>query len=73
VLDRAWFIGLPHNVAREIMASWLRSYELPFDSKALQRLVVAAKTFPPGKQTPVTKGVVLHIGGKHLALEGLDR
>lgn len=72
-LDRRWFIGLSHPVAREVMASWLRSHGLPFDSKKLQRLVVTAKTYVPGKQTDVTNGVSLTITKQYLALTPVDR
>lgn len=72
-LDRQWFVGLSHAVAREVMASWLRSQDIGFDSKRLERLVIAAKTYPSGKQTDVTKKVTLKVTTRYLALEGLDR
>ena len=40
-----WFNQLPHAVAREILAAWLRQHDIrDFDRKTLERLVVAAKT-----------------------------
>jgi tRNA(Ile)-lysidine synthetase-like protein len=73
-LDRGWFISLPHDVAKEIMAAWLRSRNLRgFDSKTLERLVVAAKTAAPGKTFDVMKGGVLKVGVRYLALGGRER
>lgn len=73
-LDRTWFTQLPHAVARETMAAWLRGQGLrDFDSKALERLVVAAKTAEPGKTFDVLHGTRLTVGSKHLALTGVER
>lgn len=72
-LDRQWFTGLSHGVAREVMASWLRGQGLTFDSKKLQRLVVVAKTYAPDKQTDVSNGVSLVVTRQHLALTRVDR
>ncbi len=72
-LGRQWFTGLSHTVAREVMASWLRAQGLTFDSKKLQRLVVAAKTYAPGKQTDVSNGVSLVVSRQYLALVRADR
>ncbi len=73
-LDRAWFIQLPHMVAREVMATWLRARGLRgFDRKALERLVVGAKTSAPGKQIDALKGIRLLVGSDYLALAGAER
>lgn len=73
-LDRGWFISLPHEVAKEVMASWLRSRGLRgFDSKILERLVVAGKTGAPGKSFDIMNGAVLAVKVKYLALEGPER
>jgi tRNA(Ile)-lysidine synthase len=48
-LDRRWFISLPHAVAKEVMAAWLRKYNTNFDKKGIERIVAASKTFSPGK------------------------
>jgi tRNA(Ile)-lysidine synthase len=53
-LDRKWFIQLPHTVAKEVMHAWLRRHSIKnIDKKSLERLVVAAKTFPYGARTDV--------------------
>ncbi|HEX4774627.1 MAG TPA: tRNA lysidine(34) synthetase TilS [Candidatus Saccharimonadales bacterium] len=73
-IERLWFNQLPHSVAKEMMATWLRQSNLRgFDSKALERLVTAAKTAAPGKQFPVLKDVKLEVHQYHLALVGQER
>ncbi len=73
-LDRYAFTRLPHAVAREVMAAWLRHNNIrDFDQKTLERLVVAAKTFYPGTLTDVVKGTKLRIHKQFLALEHPDR
>jgi len=68
-LDRRWFVGLSHDVAREVMAAWLRRNGLrDFDKKGIERLVVAAKTGRAGSRTDVLKGVSLEVGKDRLAL-----
>ena len=60
VLDRHWFIMLPHNVAKEIVAAWLRRLGVTsFDRPLLERIVVAGKTFAPGKQVDVNGRYVI--------------
>ncbi len=73
-LERQWFNQLPHDVAREIMAAWLRARGLRgFDSRALERLVVAAKVAAPGKVFDVLQGVTLRVNSDHLALAVPER
>ena len=73
-LDRNTFLRLPHNVSKEVMAAWLRKNGLrDFDTKALERLVVAAKTLRPGKSADVLRGRVLKVTAKYLALQSPDR
>jgi tRNA(Ile)-lysidine synthetase-like protein len=53
-IDRKQFIMLPHAVSREAIAAWLRSHRLGhFDQKTIDRLVIAAKTFAPGKKADI--------------------
>lgn len=73
-LDRQWFNRLPHAVAREVMASWLRAHDMrSFDSKTLERLVVAAKVAAAGKKFPVQAGLSLGVHTGHLALTKPER
>ncbi len=73
-LDRTWFNHLPHSVAKEALSAWLRAHGVSgFDSKALERLVVAAKTARPGKLFPLLGGRQMHVGSLNLALVGSER
>ena len=73
-LDRHTFLRLPHTVAKEVMAAWLRYHDIrDFDQKTLERLVVRSKTLAPGKLTDVTKGYSLGVGKDYLVLKALDR
>ncbi len=73
-LDRQWFAALPHQVAMETMAAWLRLNAIrDFDSKALERLVVASKVAQPGTSFDVLGGVQLNISSDGLALSDKER
>ena len=73
-LDRKWFVGLPHGVAKEVMAAWLRGQGLrEFDRAAIERAVVGAKTAGLGKKVEVKKGVLLEVGREKLALVHPER
>src|SRR6201999_2728305 len=73
-LDRDWFVALPHGVARETMAVWLRNNgRSEFDSKTLERLVVAAKTAKPGRVFDVSDGATLEVKAHGLALTVPER
>ncbi len=73
-LDRSTFLRLPHTVAKEVMAAWLRKQGIAdFDQRSLERLVVRAKTLTPGKITDVSHGRSLIITKHHLALSTVDR
>jgi tRNA(Ile)-lysidine synthase len=73
-IDRSAFVRLPHSVAREVMAAWLRQQGIrDFDQKTLERLVVAGKTFHPGTLADVIKGSKLRVHKTFLALEHPDR
>jgi tRNA(Ile)-lysidine synthetase-like protein len=73
-LDRVWFNHLPHNVAREVMATWLRAHGVRnFDRRTLERLVVAAKVAPAGAFHNVLGDTRLKVAGGTLALESAER
>jgi tRNA(Ile)-lysidine synthase TilS/MesJ len=74
VLDRHWFIMLPHAVARDTLASWLRIRGVQnIDSRRLERVLQAAKTLQPGKQVDIGDGHTLHISMRELALRPPER
>jgi tRNA(Ile)-lysidine synthase len=73
-LDRHWFIMLPHSVAKEVLATWLRRHEVKeLNSKMLDRLVMAAKTYSPGSKADVDKQHVLEVRKGLLALSSRER
>lgn len=73
-IDRRWFNHLPHQVAREVLAGWLRAHGVRgFDSGTIERLVVAAKVSQPERRYPVTGGVYLRVSADLLALEVAER
>jgi tRNA(Ile)-lysidine synthase len=73
-LDRQWFIMLPHAVATEVMAAWLRRHGIrDFDRPTIDRLVQAAKTYVPGRRTDIGRGYRLKISRTYLALGTSDR
>lgn len=71
---RQWFNQLPHSIAKEFMAAWLRKENIrDFNSTTIERLVVGAKTAKIGKSIEAIKGVRLVVGKDFLALKGLER
>ena len=69
-INRLWFNSLPHNVAKETLATWLRTRQLRnFDTKTLERLVVSAKTARPGQQFSLPGDHSMKVGKEYLALE----
>ncbi|MDQ5886236.1 MAG: tRNA(Ile)-lysidine synthase [Patescibacteria group bacterium] len=68
-LDRHMFTLLPHTVAKEVMASWLRSHGIAeFDTRMLERLVAQCKTLIPGKQIDIDARHCILIGRESLVL-----
>lgn len=68
-LNRGEFIKLPHVVAREVMADWLRQHNIrQFDKKMLERLVIAAKTYKVGQYADIGLRRQLLIGKGHLTV-----
>lgn len=73
-LDRKWFVSLPHDVSREVMAGWLRSQnQTSFDKKLLERLVHGAKIHKAGNRVHISRTTVLRVGRDFLALEPVER
>lgn len=68
-LDRHSFTQLPHGLALEVMAQWLRSHGVTqFTSKQLELLVTRSKTLSPGKQIDIDAGHRLLLGREVIAL-----
>jgi hypothetical protein len=65
---------LPHTVAREVIAAWLRAQNIrEFDRQTIERLVVAAKTGRQGSRVNVYGPHMLVIDKHKLALSIRDR
>ncbi len=61
---------LPHRVAAEVIAFWLRQHDIrDFDKKTIERLAVAAKTLRPGLRVDVNKKNYLLIGKDTLEIK----
>jgi len=74
LLDRHNFVMLPHVVAREIMAEWLRTQtETELTRSLLERLVVAAKVGRSGSRVDVDGVHWLEIDRTTLALKPRER
>jgi len=57
-------------LACELMAAWLYAHDdIVYDRKLIERLVVAVKTLPPGKQVDVSSHYVLSVGLDSISLE----
>jgi tRNA(Ile)-lysidine synthetase-like protein len=73
-LDRQWFTSLSHDVAREVLAAWLRANNIrDFDRKTLERLVVAAKVGQPGATFDVLRARTMQVNADTLALNDKER
>ena len=73
-LSREWFTMLPHDIALEVMAAWLRWHEVAdFDRHTLERLTVGAKVARPDKAIDIVKGHRMMVGKSHLALARAER
>lgn len=69
VLDRQWFIGLPHDISKEVVHAWLNRQAINNLSKrTIDRLVVAMKTGHSGQRIDVDKKLLLLIRKDSLAL-----
>ena len=68
-LDKRLINDLAHDIACEVMAEWLRLNDIrEFDSKTIERLVVAAKTLKPGQRVDINKKNYLHIDKNTLVI-----
>ena len=68
-LDRAWFISLPHDLAREILLTWLKQSGVAnIDRPLIERTTVLIKTLPHGKLIDVNAEYQLKVEAQTLAL-----
>lgn len=73
-LDRQQFIQLPHDVSKEVMASWLRNQDITtFNSPLLEDLVIKCKSLSTGKQIDIDNNNKIVVNKDNLALVSSDR
>jgi len=72
VLDRVFFVRLPHAVARELMHSWLRREGVQdMTRKRLELITVSAKTHHRGQRIVIDQRRYILVGPRDLALREL--
>ncbi|SRR5581483_2133474 len=73
-MNRRQFILLPHAVAKEMLAAWLRQCGLlSYDARTLERVTIAAKTLHPGRAISLVSGAVISVEKEALALHTQER
>lgn len=73
-LDRRHVCMLPHAVSVELLAAWLRKSGLSdYDRRSLLRLIVAIKTYGPGRRIDINKNYYIDVNSRSLALVCRDR
>lgn len=73
-LDRHWFVELPHTVALEVIAAWLRQNGITgYDRKMLERLAAAAKSAKNGTLHNTLGNSFMSVSRNELALVTLER
>lgn len=73
VLDRNLIDKLSHDAGLEILATWFRQCNVPFDRQAVERVLITTKTFMPAKRVDVSAGWYVLIQKDKLALEHRER
>ncbi len=73
-IDRQWFVGLPHSVAKELIHSFLRKHDAKnITKKTIERMIVAMKTGKPGRIIDIDDSMFFKIGKDNLALIRRER
>ncbi len=73
-INRQFFIALPHAVALEVTAAWLRHNDIrQFDKKLLEKLVKDSKTLSAGKQIDINARHFIKVTKGNLALMQRER
>lgn len=73
-LSRRRFVMLPHQVAREVMAAWLRANGVrDFDRAGIERLVMAVKTSRLNRRISVKQRWYIAVTADNLALQRAER
>ncbi len=67
-IESAWFIQLPYPVSCAVLVDFLRTANVHYDKRAINRLVVFMKTGRLGKRADINKQHYLEIGKNHIIL-----
>lgn len=70
-LNRKQFVLLDHKSALELLAFWLRSHDISFDSKTLELLCVRIKTGRSGSLFPIKNDKKIKIGKDFVRVDGV--
>lgn len=69
-LNRHLVIMLSHSATKELIAHWLAFCGiLDFDSRIIEKVAVAAKTYLPGKKISIKKNVYVVYSGREIFIE----
>lgn len=73
-VERNYFTYMPHTLAVEFLAAWLRERGVrDFDRRTLERVAVAAKTQRPGTAIDIRAGTSIEVRRQTLALVSRER
>lgn len=74
MLNRRWFINLPHDISKEVAHAWLQRHNIRnLNRKTIERLIVQMKTGRPGVFADIDRQYILNISKDLLALKHRDR
>ena len=69
-LNRHMVVMLPHTLAKELIAHWLRRNGVAdFDSVMIEKIVIDAKTYVAGKKTSIKNGTYALYSKKDIAIK----
>lgn len=73
-IRRHTIIMMPHEVACESVAGWLRLNGVrDFDRKLIERVVVAIKTYRAGQRTDISKGVYILFSDSYAEIKSMPK
>ena len=73
-MSQQQLVGTPHELTREMLASWLRYHGVAdFSKQTIERLAVHVKTKPVGTRLDVHGGAYIFINHKRLEFNQLAR
>lgn len=74
LLDRRWFLQLPHSVAKEVLIFWLRQHDIhSYDKPLIEKTVILLKTAVNQRRIDINKEYIILVTTENLALMPRDR